>query len=347
MLTGRSPGAARGVLEAGRPCNPRPSMINPTGLDYHGTTMARYDGPGSAGVDLLPGEAHRLDANLDRIAHCGETWYRYHRVQEDEGSRWEEQLIAPRQCGQRGCPSCGERARQRHRQRVLGRWHTAVLLTLPQAALSVGEAWRQIHSHLARWIRKLRTALKTGSWAVRGGERLSYSWALECHSSGYPHVHLVTDCRWISWEWIRRTWGETIGFGAPFVSCQRVRDESEACAYLAKYVAKTVLPLDLLAVLYRKRLWASTLRKRPREEAPWVEIGRVSEPQAEALVDSIECDEQGDGWRLLYRTRQGGAYAVRPWVEDRRPDDEESLDGFERLRKECGGEWYRPNLTPS
>lgn len=241
----------------------------------------RRRSPRVPGLTLTESERDRLRSQLATVAGCGRSHAAYLRCLPGESSCTLQRLVCQRYCGIRQCPDCDAQRRKRSTARVAGPWRTFVTMGLPARSLSVRAAWSSVH----RWIEELARALRRAASFERdsivrvdpltpdycttlkiaaGRARqldtlLDYAWAIEPHKSGYPHVHLCTTAEFINGDWLRWTWRRITACPIRWAHVERVTDSDGVCWYLAKYVSKAQLPLDLLAILYRRRLWSCTL----------------------------------------------------------------------------------------
>jgi hypothetical protein len=250
----------------------------------------RRRAPRLPGLSLSERERERLRSQLATVAGCGRSHAAYRRCLPGESACTLERLVAQRWCGTRQCPDCDAQRRERSASRVSGPWRTLLTLGLPSRDVTIRQAWSGIHRWISRLMRSVRRAASfEGGGPVRvsvdradychalkiaAGKRrellstVDYAWAIEPHKSGYPHVHIATTADWIDRAWLISAWREATGASVRCGRAERVRDASETCHYLAKYVSKTSLPMDILAVLYRRRLWACTLPVW-EEDASW------------------------------------------------------------------------------
>lgn len=137
-------------------------------------------------------------------------------------------------CKWRGCKPCGLHRRNRIYGRVKdmvrkGNGRTLFLtLTLKQPAGQVLEAWLGFAKMWDRWWKRMKRAFPGKLYGVK------YSWVLEPHKSGWPHLHCVlSGCRFLWVRLMQKHWTE-VGGGNLDVS-----GHGEGAAfYVAGYVAK-------------------------------------------------------------------------------------------------------------
>jgi hypothetical protein len=295
------------------------------------------------GLRLTLGELGQLERSRERAALCATAWRLWWRVERGLGVPREELLLCPRRCGLRSCPECGARLRARHQGRTGHAWASLLLLTVPHRRADAAEAWRSIHAQLARFIRLLRQAHR-GGMVGSPGSSFEYAWALEAHRDGFPHVHMVCSIGDLAWSFLRGLWRAAHGSWC-YVGVEGVRDGTAAKDYLAKYVAKGVQSDAILALLYRRRLWARSRGVGPAlvvERQGWEDMGSPGAYPNELLRPT------GDGWRAAWEARSGAALhwrysdGCRTWLGDVQGAREEVL---RRSAAACGG--LMPEPDPS
>lgn len=228
-----------------------------------------------------------------RAAACGDCWARMELpgVVPPDGDRYMRlQLI---RCGQRVCPSCGKSARMKAGRRLrpgeehhpVGvQWKTLVTLTLPHTQLgcSPEEAWESIGRWVGRWLAALRRRnLRRWPDIDKSDPRMHYAWVVEAHPRGHPvpHVHLVLsmpyprldrDGEWFRWS--REAWAKITGCHIlPRVMWKQIWSEAGMRNYLVPYLTKCELTPSHYAVMYRRRMYGSTLPANPKPEPEgWV-----------------------------------------------------------------------------
>lgn len=251
-------------------------------------------------LELSLGELEQLERNRERAAACATHWRLWWRLEHGGSVPREELLVVPRRCGLRSCPNCGARLRARHQGRTRHGWQSLILLTVPHRGRDAAEAWRKIHAQLARFIRLFRRAHKDGMVGDKSAP-FAYAWALEHHRDGFPHIHVVSTVTGLTWESLRSLWKESAGEWC-YVGVETVRDETSACDYLSKYIAKGVTLERILAILYRRRLWARSRGVGPALEAnsgEWTDLGPAAAYERE-LGDAAE-----NGWDAAWAAQSG------------------------------------------
>jgi hypothetical protein len=86
-------------------------------------------------------------------------------------------------------------------------------------------------------------------------------------------------------QWIREQWDEITGLGIPEVNVKNVYQVEGVCYYLCKYMTKAKYSDEILAVLKRRRLWASTITARPKWDQGFVLAARVHGAAARAVIE--------------------------------------------------------------
>lgn len=114
----------------------------------------------------------------------------------------------------------------------------------------------------------------------------------ESTKEGWPHLHIVARCKWLSQKWLSKRMGELTG--SPIVDVRRVRHIRKVAAYISKYISKNPHRFDGV-----KRYWRSLdylLPPAEDDDDPWLEVPgwhivqRFWEFVAEDLEDA--------GWRV-------------------------------------------------
>lgn len=72
--------------------------------------------------------------------------------------------------------------------------------------------------------------------AEYGGKKGEYLTVVEATQRGWPHLHVLTTRRWIDQRWLSQLWDRLTG--ARIVHIERVKHESRAANYVAKYLGK-------------------------------------------------------------------------------------------------------------
>lgn len=256
-------------------------------------------------VDVLVlGEVERERARLQAAAagSCGSSYAAYRRYVV-EGPGWrEDRMVCQRRCGTRACEHCDAEIRRRECARVEGNWRLFVTLGVPAARMTCRQAWHRIRRARALLFKRLeRHAARRDAWAVRvwdedvetaremratakpGRRRkspLDYAWVLEPHVSGYPHLHFVLNACSIYYPWLKKVWSECIGREVRWIKVKTIYDSDGTCRYLSKYLSKSVFSLDLCAVMYRQRMWATSVPQRREKRSEWIEEGGTTPERA-------------------------------------------------------------------
>lgn len=299
----------------------RPVALSGSMVKWTGPNRRRL--PRADRVVLRPEERQRLRESWERSGACGRTWQAYRRSRRVDGRRQEQRMVVQVPCGLRVCPDCARARQGQVMRRVAGPWRLFITLTLPQAARSPGTAWRQVSGWIRRWLRALRRLVRQRDPRVRCEGRLAYAWVLEAHRSGFPHIHLALSASWLDAHWIRQSWGACHKWGRCRVDVQRARKTVALNWYLAKYLSKARLTPDILAIMYRRRLVASTMRAASEEEQGWTLESRLDQTRARLSMEEPERWGRAEGWRMSWSVPGAAAMWVR-WVYDEGDDPPEA-----------------------
>jgi hypothetical protein len=86
-------------------------------------------------------------------------------------------------------------------------------------------------------------------------------------------------------QWIREQWDEITGLGIPEVKVKNVYQIEGVCYYLCKYMTKAKYSDEILAVLKRRRLWASTITARPKWEQGYIRVACLNGEDARNVIE--------------------------------------------------------------
>ena len=283
---------------------------------------------------LVLGEVERERARLQATTAgaCGSSYAAYRRYTV-AGPGWrEDRLVCQRRCGTRACADCDSEIRRRECARVEGDWRLFVTLGVPAARMTCRQAWHRIRRARALLFKRLeRHAARSDAWAVRvwdedaeaarerraaaGLKRrrknvLDYAWVLEPHVSGYPHLHFVLNACAVYYPWLKKVWSECIGREVRWIKVKTIFDASGTCRYLSKYLSKSVFTLDLCAVMYRQRMWATSIPQKHHTESAWLEERQTSSDQAASQTHAAFMWPGEDG----FKHQSGKAGAYRLWT---------------------------------
>lgn len=120
-------------------------------------------------------------------------------------------------------------------------------LTPSQAAQALVVAFRKVRREYVREHGK-------GSFAFLA--------VFEATKRGWPHIHIVARCKWLSQKWLSRRMASLDG--SPVVDVRRVHGHSKVAAYVSKYVGKN--PTRFEGV---KRYWRSLDYMFPVPDTPY------------------------------------------------------------------------------
>jgi hypothetical protein len=185
-----------------------------------------------------------------------------------------ERLQVPLRCGLRLCDDCCSVKKSTAKARMRGEWKQFVTLTIPHDRCSRLHAFRLASSWMTKLGQRLQEVARKGSkqclaWNCGNraphysmkceGNSLDYAWVIEEHKDGFPHWHLVWTADYLCYDFLRELWDDITGLGTSHVHVVRINNSVGVSAYLCKYMTKAHYAPEVLAVCYRKRLWASTL----------------------------------------------------------------------------------------
>jgi hypothetical protein len=229
-------------------------------------------------------------------------------------------MVAQLHCGTRACERCQARMRESAASRMAIKARLFLSLSVPPYMFNVRESWELCHVIVRQFIAiirreayyrnrpitgrracdrsRMRARRSLARSRLRGGGKFEYSWAKEPQGGGMPHLHLLTAFSWVDFAWIRSVWASVWGAQDADIDGRVVKSIRGACWYLTAYVAKQKTSLDILAIIKRKRMWATTKRKEPSVRIPWMQDVRVSEGAARWVVDQRDEQPMGAGWLL-------------------------------------------------
>lgn len=263
-------------------------------------------------LTLTEPERARVRVSERRREFCRHSWIELRRVSASPSGRTEHRRLMPIPCGLRGCERCAERRRRDNSLRAQGPWKVTVTLTLPRDR-PLREQWESMPRWVSRYCAALRGAARRDreEFQLDGG-KLDYAWALEAQKDGTPHAHLVFSAGWIPASWSIETWNRITGCVMAWQRIEQIRDRSDMCRYLCKYIVKAGLSDDVLAILYRRRLFASTMPASSSGTLGWEVVGPIGEVEASSQCDDPEgWARWSGGWRVAW-SGPGGA----EWTRD-------------------------------
>lgn len=299
-----------------------------------------------ASIQLRPFERDIVRRLRTQAARCETGVMAVGRIVDGDQHAWRERMLFRPRCCSRSCSKCDLTRRERQASRCEGPWRLFVTLGLPHDRWSAQEAWMQAPAWASSLFAKIRDYGRRG----RGGEvrvcypfrarqraeeriadpnrrppsLIRYAWVLEPHKSGYPHLHAVISCDWLGQAWLKSEWSKIVGCAVRWCKIRRVTNVSGVCRYLSKYLTKTRLPLDVLAVLGTGRMWACTLPARVIPGEGW----RVDPPANATLLyrDLKRGISEIAGARVVAHEGKPGVYAIfrspvsYDWLASQLPD---------------------------
>lgn len=301
--------------------------LGPTCQTWHVDTRSSYR---IADLALRDGDRDNARRLMEQAGACGSRFLRLRGWQEGPGYGWDLRMIAQTHCGTRYCEDCSERIRRRQIARVQGPWEMFITLTMPQAGIPKRWAWDHFYNARRIFLRELRresnrryqsTEGRTPNASAKliaesldaqeriiGPEKIEYAWAIEPHASGYPHLHLVLNLEWIDFGWSRKLWSKCLGVEDARIDGRKVWSVDGVCNYLAKYISKRRMSLDILAVIKGRRTWACTLINSLDEDAEWWPEDGQSEGNEQEAIDDREAWGADEGWESV--AGKDGCYAI-------------------------------------
>lgn len=161
----------------------------------------------------------------------------------------------PLRCRCWSCDHCApRRAKELRWQARDGKPTIFLTLTIRQGrfaspaaqAVELAKGWRMLRQYLMRQL----------DW-----KKLPFLCVIEKHKSGWPHMHLLLRCTYISHKLIRDWWIER--FDSPVIWINRLTSEARAAHYVTKYLAKAPEVFEGC-----KRYWSSQDYRLPKTEDP-------------------------------------------------------------------------------
>jgi hypothetical protein len=160
-------------------------------------------------------------------------------------------------------------------------------------------ALRKPHSAARRMLARSR---------IRASEQLKYAWVLEPHQDGWPHVHMVVEPDYVDYTWLRGVWSQCCGVVDAWVYGEQVYSIDGACRYLCKYISKAQLSIEILAILFRRRMWATNLERPENPEPKWFREETVSSEDAWRDAGRGDAWLPEMGWAVM--SAKPGGYAM-------------------------------------
>jgi len=327
---------------------------------------------------LILGEVERQRARemARRAEGCGTSYGAFRRYEVVTAGIQEHRLVVQKFCGTRACDRCDTAIRRRECARVAWGWTQFHTLGFPPWGLSVRQGWHRVRRARTLLIKRLEIALARGRDDVirvsaeavdrarahraqflrerMRESKLEYAWCIEPHVSGFPHLHFVTNTEYISFRWLRAIWGECIGRVVQWSRTEEVWDPSGTCRYLSKYISKCTLSLDLCAVMYRQRLWGTSLPRAAGDAEAWIEEEGTENAEAAAQCDDNSNFAESSKWDHVGGSPGKYRRWQRVWAVET-PEDAAAFDAAtwryraprpDRAPEYEGPEWYRGTLWP-
>lgn len=275
-----------------------------------------------------------------------------------------ERAQVPLRCGLRRCKSCLKIKKLQAKARMVGPWKQFVRLSIPHAEMSKLHAYRQA----SRWIRETLERLKSRArlgrrqcCAMACAERpphheirceantFDYAWCIEPHKDGYPHWHVAWSAEYVCYDYLKEVWDDVTGFGLCSTFVEKVKDPESIARYLCDYLTKANFTDDVLAVMYRRRTWASTMKRGKKWEMGFkiVNIQRMNRSALAKKWASLPSWSTGTPavasdcrWSCqLHIPKTVTSWSISPWwefVESQKATSSYSIDKQERTQSSQG-----------
>lgn len=346
----------------------RPVQLRPAGI---GPSTERRVLPRIQGLVLTEGQRERARSMLARAAGCRTRFAGFRKCVPSGVGAVESRLIVALPCGTRMCEECDQQRRNKEAARVEGHWRLFWTLGLPQHPAGVRFAWGMMGVWTRRLFRELRREYAKGASEKvkidegelqrieianeerKGKKRplaeLQYAWCLEPHASGFPHLHFVLNAWFVDFGFMKELWSRIVGLEVRWARYEKVTDRDGMCRYLSKYISKTSFPPDLVAIMYRRRQWASTVP--PREEAPgeWVQEKKEDAADPGWVVENQRAYERVSCWdRVMGKEGKYALYTRLLKEEDYKKWQAlaSSKEGFAALELLPAEDWQASGETP-
>lgn len=244
---------------------------------------------------------------------CCTSWVEYRRARDGN----EELLLVPRRCGSRGCKACGSVSQAYHLARIVAEWRGFLTLTVP-ADRDPCDWWRQGNDPIERFVRWLRREVKEGrARTVQGPdgarEKLRFTWSVEAQEATMsPHWHMLHNVAYVNYTRARKAWQRIVGVRFAMIKNEKVTSKRGAINYVAKYCSKARLTPEILAIIGKGRQWSSAGCSPKEEAAGWREARTVEPDRAIDATEQGSPVSSGEGWRLAWSVKGGGAMWYRP-----------------------------------
>lgn len=121
---------------------------------------------------------------------------------------------------------------------------------------------------------------------VPNGNVLTYAWVIEPHKKGWPHVHIAWDAPFVCFNFVRELWWEITGIEASGSWVEKVVRNGKIANYLAKYLSKGTFSTAMLALMWRRRIWASNVKRGQKWETGYEIVEIAKGKAAEKLLNT-------------------------------------------------------------
>jgi len=157
--------------------------------------------------------------------------------------------------------------------------------------------WRRSVDWIGKFCHWLRRENREGRARTRHGAALEYTWSIEEQpGTQQVHFHMLMNIVWIDYTRLREAWQRIVGRPFAWVNASWVRDRRHAAYYVSRYVSKARLTDDVLAILYRRRQWHSTVPAPAAEVSGWRFDGVRDGDRSQEDTECPPAHSAGQGW---------------------------------------------------
>jgi hypothetical protein len=267
---------------------------------------------GDSLIVLSGPERDRLRAQLAKVKTCGWAGMDLRSATYQNRSIEERRLILRMSCGLRVCNRCEARFRSTERNRIVGNWTTFWTFTWP-TEFDMREAWTTAPAAASRLFHAVRAHVRRCPqlWGLHPDDPFHYAWVLEAQERGAPHIHAVTNVWVPSLPYLWSMWQEVMGGLRSRIDVEEIIHKRNAERYLVKYITKARLTRDIYAIMYRRRVWATTLKLGEQGPSSWERVGYLNPGVTHRAIKRSEEFGEDGGWDLEWARDSVGAQWVR------------------------------------
>jgi len=169
--------------------------------------------------------------------------------------------VYPATCRTWNCPGCGPRkgrqlaariSRCPGRRMITLTWRPRENVTPKEALDELNHAWRTIWKRIKR---------------AQGEDARGYVRIVEVTKAGWPHLHILVQCRFVHVRTLSRWMGDLTN--SPIVDARAIKKASDLSRYVSKYLTKQA------GTLAGRRRWSATPRWLPPPPTPTLEPGQL------------------------------------------------------------------------